>query len=112
LFLLICFPSRRRHTSSTRDWSSDVCSSDLTFLKMGALAALVIAAFVLPGGGAANFQPLWPAGSAGAWIRPFGVAMIGVLWAYDEIGRASCRERGGGEGAGELGVEGRTVVSD
>src|SRR5207247_3130154 len=22
-------PSRRRHTSSTRDWSSDVCSSDL-----------------------------------------------------------------------------------
>jgi amino acid transporter len=55
----------------------------LTFLKMGALAALVIAAFVLPGGGAANFQPLWPPGSAGGWIRPFGVAMIGVLWAYD-----------------------------
>src|SRR5699024_11956073 len=23
------FTSRRRHTSSTRDWSSDVCSSDL-----------------------------------------------------------------------------------
>src|SRR6266536_4041221 len=23
------FSSRRRHTSSTRDWSSDVCSSDL-----------------------------------------------------------------------------------
>src|SRR5207247_7221411 len=23
------FPSRRRHTRSTRDWSSDVCSSDL-----------------------------------------------------------------------------------
>src|SRR6267378_3062982 len=55
----------------------------LTFLKMGALAALVIAAFVLPGGGAANFQPLWPPGSVGGWIRPFGVAMIGVLWAYD-----------------------------
>src|SRR5699024_101876 len=26
------FSSRRRHTSSKRDWSSDVCSSDLTFL--------------------------------------------------------------------------------
>src|SRR6266536_1915649 len=29
---LICtffFSSRRRHTRSTRDWSSDVCSSDL-----------------------------------------------------------------------------------
>src|SRR5207247_7034484 len=26
------FSSRRRHTRSTRDWSSDVCSSDLTSL--------------------------------------------------------------------------------
>src|SRR6266849_7131933 len=25
------FSSRRRHTRSTRDWSSDVCSSDLKF---------------------------------------------------------------------------------
>src|SRR6266576_4766590 len=25
------FSSRRRHTSSLRDWSSDVCSSDLQF---------------------------------------------------------------------------------
>src|SRR6266536_2059079 len=25
---LFFFSSRRRHTSSTRDWSSDVCSSD------------------------------------------------------------------------------------
>src|SRR5690606_40697081 len=30
--LLFCFifSSRRRHTSFSRDWSSDVCSSDLT----------------------------------------------------------------------------------
>src|SRR5207247_3996925 len=30
--MMIClffFSSRRRHTRSTRDWSSDVCSSDL-----------------------------------------------------------------------------------
>src|SRR5690606_40871044 len=27
------FTSRRRHTRFSRDWSSDVCSSDLTFLK-------------------------------------------------------------------------------
>src|SRR5699024_12217463 len=26
------FSSRRRHTRSKRDWSSDVCSSDLLFL--------------------------------------------------------------------------------
>src|SRR5207247_5343859 len=29
---------RRRHTRSTRDWSSDVCSSDL-FLSVGSKAA-------------------------------------------------------------------------
>src|SRR5207247_6903189 len=26
--------SRRRHTRSTRDWSSDVCSSDLSMLRV------------------------------------------------------------------------------
>src|SRR5699024_12203800 len=26
---VFCFSSRRRHTRSKRDWSSDVCSSDL-----------------------------------------------------------------------------------
>src|SRR5206468_9627547 len=29
------FSSRRRHTRSDRDWSSDVCSSDLIFLGFG-----------------------------------------------------------------------------
>src|SRR5690606_39731120 len=28
-FLSLFFSSRRRHTSFSRDWSSDVCSSDL-----------------------------------------------------------------------------------
>src|SRR6266536_4506307 len=28
------FSSRRRHTRSTRDWSSDVCSSDLGWLTI------------------------------------------------------------------------------
>src|SRR5438128_5294859 len=28
------FSSRRRHTRCYRDWSSDVCSSDLAFLKL------------------------------------------------------------------------------
>src|SRR5699024_11617000 len=28
------FSSRRRHTRSKRDWSSDVCSSDLSFLQI------------------------------------------------------------------------------
>src|SRR5699024_7717328 len=32
-FFLFFFSSRRRHTRSKRDWSSDVCSSDLHRLR-------------------------------------------------------------------------------
>ncbi len=55
----------------------------LTSLKIAALLALIVSSFVLPGGTATNFQPLWPSGSVGQWIGPFGVAMVAVLWAYD-----------------------------
>src|SRR5437868_3478653 len=37
LFLYFFFSSRRRHTRSKRDWSSDVCSSDLPLLTQEAL---------------------------------------------------------------------------
>src|SRR6266700_7459653 len=40
------FPSRRRHTIFSRDWSSDVCSSDLDLvddlLRRGAIGALTV----------------------------------------------------------------------
>src|SRR5438105_10399070 len=36
-FRFFFFSSRRRHTRSTRDWSSDVCSSDLTLYEAYAL---------------------------------------------------------------------------
>jgi len=56
----------------------------LTTLKIGALGALILTSFVLPGGSASHFQPLWPPGTGGGqWIGPFGVAMVAVLWAYD-----------------------------
>src|SRR5699024_11892750 len=32
VFSYFFFSSRRRHTRSKRDWSSDVCSSDLRFI--------------------------------------------------------------------------------
>src|SRR3712207_7254247 len=35
LDLLFFFSSRRRHTRYWRDWSSDVCSSDLTGVAVG-----------------------------------------------------------------------------
>src|SRR5699024_663415 len=38
--------SRRRHTRSKRDWSSDVCSSDLTRSKIGYLKQQGIHPFI------------------------------------------------------------------
>src|SRR5207249_7320338 len=84
------FSSRRRHTRSKRDWSSDVCSSDL-------------------------LTPAWPwlhdylTGTAARvellrLIQPtlfVSLVLVGAgfalgIWMYrkaGEIGRASCRER-------------------
>ena len=33
MFVFFFFPSRRRHTRLRRDWSSDVCSSDLITIR-------------------------------------------------------------------------------
>src|SRR5207249_7512400 len=40
-FLFFFFSSRRRHTRSKRDWSSDVCSSDLTLFPMVILTGMI-----------------------------------------------------------------------
>src|SRR5437868_6003808 len=37
------FSSRRRHTNSKRDWSSDVCSSDLDGRRTGDPRSIVLA---------------------------------------------------------------------
>src|SRR5438105_15218246 len=42
---LFFFSSRRRHTSSTRDWSSDVCSSDLAVAGDGCQYCHAIAGY-------------------------------------------------------------------
>ena len=55
----------------------------LTLIKIGAVIAFVALCFLLPGGGPANIQPLWPAEPLGTLIAPFGLAMILVLGAYD-----------------------------
>src|SRR5438445_523582 len=52
-------------------------------IKIGLVAALIVIGFVLPGGSAANFHPLWPDASLGSLIAPFGIAMVAVLWEYD-----------------------------
>src|SRR5207249_7335365 len=46
-FFFFFFSSRRRHTRSKRDWSSDVCSSDLSG-QVGPSSAEAFAFFGLP----------------------------------------------------------------
>src|SRR5690606_39825579 len=43
------FSSRRRHTRFSRDWSSDVCSSDLA-IGLGALLALFFLSYAIASG--------------------------------------------------------------
>src|SRR5205085_7795049 len=94
------FASRRRHTRFDCDWSSDVCSSDLALLIASVLSSSArftraVAGPVGPGGIArAAALALVLAGVGGRERlsrRP--VLDLGEPLA-DEIGRASCRERG------------------
>jgi APA family basic amino acid/polyamine antiporter len=55
----------------------------LTGIKIAAVGGLILACFLLPGGQGGNFAPFWPSESAGALVAPLGVAMIGVLFAFD-----------------------------
>lgn len=55
----------------------------LTFLKVGALGALIVLGLLLPGGSAAHFTPWTPAELAPGLAGAFGVAMVAILWAYD-----------------------------
>src|SRR5207249_8997274 len=88
------FSSRRRHTRSKRDWSSDVCSSDLASPADSGLVGGRRAA-------GARLPPTNPL-SAGDAVAPggrhrprgSGARCDGTRRAWIEIGRASCRERG------------------
>src|SRR5690349_22501810 len=88
--LFFFFSSRRRHTRSLRDWSSDVCSSDLPDRHLRAIDEAGL-------GRSALDLSLSPAGSLRG-ARPgeeFQTYLRGGSFArkYREIGRASCRER-------------------
>src|SRR5699024_12034231 len=90
------FSSRRRHTRSKRDWSSDVCSSDLARRFRGE----EMTGFRLPGparlqqGGGAGAGIAVPVGH-GAHLELAQRAVVAMLrHEPSEIGRASCRERG------------------
>src|SRR5207248_6460511 len=101
LFAHFFFSSRRQHTSSYGDWSSDVCSSDLGkradfFLVADDptrnISAVRRIRMVLEDGVVYYPQELYQA----LGIRPFASPprVVAALAPAAESGRASCRERG------------------
>src|SRR5205814_5349376 len=98
---------RRRHTRCLSDWSSDVCSSDLSFrsvvialkaillnlLSVGAAYGVLVAVFQW--GWGASLLGFQTNGGIAQWLPIF---MFVILFGLSKIGRASCRERGWGEG--------------
>src|SRR5687768_17980151 len=72
LFLLFFFSSRRRHTRCSRDWSSDVCSSDL----LGSLPGHVYANVRQPPVSTLNIVHMIPLSAV--WAGPARDAHLGA----------------------------------
>src|SRR2546429_5930556 len=88
IFYFFFFSSRRRHTRCSRDWSSDVCSSDLPeciHLVAEGGKAEINAPLIEP---LIAFDVFRPAVDAGTKDE---VPLVAAP--HREIGRASCRER-------------------
>src|SRR5206468_6735436 len=93
-----------RHTRSDRDWSSDVCSSDLPPGEWMAVQATLLAMAGQPArlcGAVANRACVDAAAVSGLDVTglvstlrgPATILTIEGPWIAQEIGRASCRER-------------------
>src|SRR2546428_1056948 len=68
--LIFFFSSRRRHTRSDRDWSSDVCSSDLAFREAKAAGVQhLIATHAADAAGKMTLDQMKEAARLGAWIE-------------------------------------------
>src|SRR5690606_39351253 len=96
-------PSRRGHTRFSRDWSSDVCSSDLA-RKVEEAGLIWVGpppeAIEKMGDKITSRRTAAEAGVAavpGITDPVSGIEEIEALVAEYEIGRASCRGRGGQE---------------
>src|SRR5699024_11756003 len=93
----VFFSSRRRHTRSKRDWSSDVCSSDL--FASGTSPTKVRASSTCP--------PPYCTKSSHARSSEYSTIAGSTPRSKRQIGRASCRERVASEGeAAAVGREG------
>src|SRR5690606_39848012 len=85
LRLSFFFSSRRRHTRFSRDWSSDVCSSDLYEQVVGAP----------PEGLGRPCRIYAPVGTHETLLAYLVRRLLenGANTSFVKIGRASCRER-------------------
>lgn len=54
-----------------------------TAVKVGAILLMSVALLALGHGFSGSAQSIWPASMSGSLVSGFGVAMIGVLWAYE-----------------------------
>src|SRR5690606_39658807 len=92
---LFFFSGRRRHTSFSRDWSSDVCSSDLLAILIAPVWAILLARSepTSPVPLADRIVPPASAEPAGGWALA-DAPPSGPLSTSPQVGRASRRERG------------------
>src|SRR5207247_3532462 len=93
------FSSRRRHTRSTRDWSSDVCSSDLgeALAARGGLVLVACGLFVFLTAPLVAIFIRAVEDKSGTFAGLANFATYFASPAFErsagKIGRASCRER-------------------
>src|SRR5207245_5789141 len=93
LVFFFFFSSRRRHTRCYRDWSSDVCSSDLGCNSVVATKlALALCDVVLSEAGFGadlGAEKFFDIKCRAAGLNPEAAIVVASV----QIGRASCRER-------------------
>src|SRR5690606_40079644 len=85
------FSSRRRHTRFSRDWSSDVCSSDLEQAWQAGATEICMQGGIdpsLPGSAYFDLAREIKRRAPGIHLHAFSPMEV-----INEIGRASCRER-------------------
>src|SRR5690606_40106038 len=93
---LFFFSSRRRHTRFSRDWSSDVCSSDLRALDAGCEAVMPLEDMFWGDRYGVLSDPFGHRWSIATHVRDVSPAELEQAmqqFSQHKIGRASCRER-------------------
>src|SRR5690606_40804247 len=87
------FSSRRRHTSFSRDWSSEVCSSDLETGYRAEEMHPIVSFYTSPGFADEKLHLFEARGLTKGEMRPDADEFVEVEeLTLEEIGRASCRE--------------------